>query len=98
MPKVQEYFEALQKINPQLKLQLITVLNDEDTSLWQTFITEKKLQNWINVRAKGAIRDFQKEFNAYANPNFVLTNKEGIIILKSCNPKALNEVLKQQNK
>jgi thiol-disulfide isomerase/thioredoxin len=98
MPKVQEYFEALQKINPQLKLQLIAVLNDEDTSLWQTFITEKKLQNWINVRAKGAIRDFQKEFNAYANPNFVLTNKEGIIILKSCNPKALNEVLKQQNK
>ncbi|MFT7351826.1 MAG: hypothetical protein ACI9XR_001585 [Flavobacterium sp.] len=99
MPKVQEYFEALQKMNPLLKLQLIAVLNDDDdAALWQKFISDKKLQNWINVKAKEGIRDFQKDFNAYANPNFVLTNKEGIIILKTSNPKALNEVFTRQNK
>lgn len=58
----------------------------------------KKLQNWINVKAKGETRDFQKDFNSYANPNFVLTNKKGIIILKTYNPKALNEVFTRQNK
>jgi thiol-disulfide isomerase/thioredoxin len=98
MPKVQEYFEALQKNNPFLKFQLIAVLNDDDTSLWQKFITDKKIQNWKNVKTKGETRDFQKDFNAYANPNFVLTDKVGTIILKSYNAKALNEVFTRQNK
>jgi thiol-disulfide isomerase/thioredoxin len=98
MPKVQEYFEALKKMNPLLKLQLIAILNDDDASLWQKFISEKKLHNWINVKAKGETRDFQKDFNAYANPNFVLTDKDGKILLKTYNPKALNEVFTRQNK
>ena len=94
MPFANSTFESLKNKYPNKKIQLIAVLNDPDESKWQSFIVERKISNWLNLKSNDSKRTYQNDFNAYSNPNFFLIDKKGIVLLKSFNPMAIEELIK----
>ena len=96
MPFANSTFETLKNKYPNKKIQLIAVLNDPDESKWQSFIVERKISNWLNLKSNDSKRTYQNDFNAYSNPNFFLIDKKGIVLLKSFNPMAIEELIKNK--
>lgn len=94
MPFANSTFESLKNKYPNKKIQLIAVLNDPDESKWQQFISERKISNWLNLKSNDPKRTYQNDFNAYSNPNFFLIDKKGTVLLKSFNPMAIEELIK----
>lgn len=94
MPFANSTFESLKNKYPNKKIQLIAVLNDPDESKWQQFISERKISNWLNLKSNDPKKTYQNDFNAYSNPNFFLIDKKGTVLLKSFNPMAIEELIK----
>lgn len=97
MPIVSDFFENLKTKFPDKKIQLIAILNEDEEALWESFIAEKKLSNWINLKCTDLSKQYKIDFNAFSNPSYVFINKSGNIILKSFNSKAIEEIIKAGN-
>ncbi|WP_396211546.1 TlpA family protein disulfide reductase [Flavobacterium sp.] len=93
MPVVSASFQNLKNRYPAKKIQLIAVINDADESDWTQFISEKKLDSWLNLKSQDSKRKYQEDFNAYSNPSYFLINKSGDVILKTFNIKAIEELI-----
>jgi thiol-disulfide isomerase/thioredoxin len=93
MPVVSASFQNLKNRCPAKKIQLIAVINDADESDWTQFISEKKLDSWLNLKSQDSKRKYQEDFNAYSNPSYFLINKSGDVILKTFNIKAIEELI-----
>jgi thioredoxin-related protein len=93
MPVVSASFQNLKNRYPAKKIQLIAVINDADESNWTQFISEKKLDSWLNLKSQDSKRKYQEDFNAYSNPSYFLINKSGDLILKTFNIKAIEELI-----
>ena len=97
MPVVSDSFKNLKNKYPTKNIQLIGVINDADESNWTLFISEKKLDYWLNLKSPDSKRKYQEDFNAYSNPSYFLINKSGDVILKTFNIKAIEELIKSTN-
>jgi len=93
MPVVSDSFKNLKNKYPTKNIQLIGVINDADESNWTQFISEKKLDSWLNLKSQDSKRKYQEDFNAYSNPSYFLINKSGDVILKTFNIKAIEELI-----
>ncbi len=93
MPVVSDSFKNLKNKYPTKNIQLIGVINDADESNWTQFISEKKLDYWLNLKSPDSKRKYQEDFNAYSNPSYFLINKSGDVILKTFNIKAIEELI-----
>ena len=93
MPVVSASFQNLKNKYPTKNIQLIGVINDADESNWTLFISEKKLDYWLNLKSPDSKRKYQEDFNAYSNPSYFLINKSGDVILKTFNIKAIEELI-----
>ncbi len=93
MPVVSASFQNLKNKYPTKNIQLIGVINDADESNWTQFISEKKLDYWLNLKSPDSKRKYQEDFNAYSNPSYFLINKSGDVILKTFNIKAIEELI-----
>lgn len=93
MPVVSDSFKNLKNKYPTKNIQLIGVINDADESNWTQFISEKKLDYWLNLKSPDSKRKYQEDFNAYSNPSFFLINKLGIVVIKTFNIKAIEELI-----
>ena len=94
MPVVSDSFKNLKNKYPTKNIQLIGVINDADESNWSQFISEKKLEDWLNLKSIDSKRKYQEDFNAYSNPSYFLINKSGDVILKTFNIKAIEGLIK----
>ena len=93
MPLVNTSIQNLKNKYPAKNIQLIAVINDIDESNWTQFISEKKLDSWLNLKSTDSKRKYQEDFNAYSNPSYFLINKSGDVILKTFNIKAIEELI-----
>jgi hypothetical protein len=93
MPVVSASLQNLKNKYPTKNIQLIGVINDADESNWTQFISEKKLDSWLNLKSPDSKRKYQEDFNAYSNPSYFLINKSGDVILKTFNIKAIEELI-----
>lgn len=93
MPVVSASFQNLKNRYPAKNIQLIAVINDADESNWTQFISEKKLDSWLNLKSQDSKRKYQEDFNAYSNPSYFLINKSGDVILKTFNIKAIEGLI-----
>jgi hypothetical protein len=93
MPVVSASFQNLKNRYPAKKIQLIAVINDADESDWTQFISEKKLDSWLNLKSQDSKRKYHEDFNAYSNPSYFLINKSGDVILKTFNFNAIEELI-----
>jgi hypothetical protein len=79
---------------PAKNTQWVTILNDRDENKWIEFLEKNQLeQSSINLKSLDPNRTYQYSLNAYSNPSYFLLNKEGKVLLKSFNNKAILEII-----
>lgn len=93
IPKVKLSMEEFQK-KYNKKIQMVSVLNDTDTSMWEKFIENSKISSWINLKSIDPEKKYQQDLNTFSNPTFFFVDKKGKILLKSFNTEAIEEILK----
>jgi thiol-disulfide isomerase/thioredoxin len=97
MPIAQNFLGQLKNFYKTHSIQVVTVLNDDDElALWSKFITDYKIENWINLKSTDQKKKYQDDFNAHGNPDFFLIDSSGKILLKSFNPYALADIFKEK--
>lgn len=90
-PKVASYIASLRSSG--VDIQSVAYLNTPDDKKWQSFVQEKGLENWINVKSKNNDRKYVEQLEISSNPNFLLLNSEGKVLLKKYNQQEINRIL-----
>jgi thiol-disulfide isomerase/thioredoxin len=94
MPEIKKFMDNLKEKYPAKNTQWVTILNDRDENKWIEFLEKNKLeQSAINLKSLDPNRTYQYSLNAYSNPSYFLLNKEGKVLLKSFNNKAILEII-----
>lgn len=76
------------------KTEWVTILNDKEEDKWLPFIEKNQLETAaINLKSLDPNRGYQQVLNAYSNPCYFLLDREGKVILKSFNNKAILEII-----
>jgi thiol-disulfide isomerase/thioredoxin len=94
MPEIKKFMDNLKEKYPAKNTQWVTILNDREENKWIEFLEKNQLeQSAINLKSLDQNRAYQYSLNAYSNPSYFLLNKEGKILLKSFNNKAILEII-----
>lgn len=94
MPEIKKFMDNLKEKFPAKNTQWVTILNDRDENKWIEFLEKNQLeQSAINLKSLDPNRTYQYSLNAYSNPSYFLLNKEGKVLLKSFNNKAILEII-----
>ena len=94
MPEIKKFMDNLKEKYPAKNTQWVTILNDREENKWMEFLEKNQLeQSAINLKSLDQNRAYQYSLNAYSNPSYFLLNKEGKILLKSFNNKAILEII-----
>ena len=94
MPEIKKFMDNLKEKYPIKNTQLVTILNDRDENKWIEFLEKNQLdKSAINLKSLDPNRTYQYNLNAYSNPTYFLLNKEGKVLLKSFNNKAILEII-----
>lgn len=79
---------------PNKKTQWVTILNDIDETKWLEFLEKNQLESAaINLKSIDPSKTYQYQLNVYSNPSYFLLDKEGKVMLKSFNNKAILEII-----
>ena len=94
IPEIKKFMVNLKETNPNKKTAWVTILNDKEEDKWLPFIEKNQLETAaINLKSLDPNRAYQQVLNAYSNPCYFLLDKEGKIVLKSFNNKAILEII-----
>ena len=94
MPEIKKFMDNLKEKYPIKNTQWVTILNDRDENKWIEFLEKNQLdKSAINLKSLDPNRTYQYNLNAYSNPTYFLLNKEGKVLLKSFNNKAILEII-----
>jgi thiol-disulfide isomerase/thioredoxin len=94
MPEIKKFMDNLKEKYPAKNTKWVTILNDRDENKWIEFLEKNQLeQSAINLKSLDPNRTYQYSLNAYSNPSYFLLNKEGKVLLKSFNNKAILEII-----
>lgn len=90
-PGIVTYIASLR--NSGADIQSVAYLNTPDDKKWTTFVKEKGLESWINVKSKNNDRTYVEKLEISSNPNFLLLNSEGKVLLKKYNQQEISKIL-----
>lgn len=94
MPEIRKFMTNLKEKFPNKKTQWVTILNDIDETKWLEFLEKNQLESAaINLKSIDLTKAYQHQLNAYSNPTYFLLDKEGKVVLKSFNNKAILEII-----
>jgi thiol-disulfide isomerase/thioredoxin len=94
MPEIKKFMDNLKEKYPIKNTQWVTILNDRDENKWIEFLEKNQLdKSAINLKSLDPNRTYQYNLNTYSNPTYFLLNKEGKVLLKSFNNKAILEII-----
>uniref|UniRef100_UPI001B717482 TlpA family protein disulfide reductase n=1 Tax=Flavobacterium sp. TaxID=239 RepID=UPI001B717482 len=94
IPEIKKFMVNLKETNPNKKTAWVTILNDKEEDKWLPFIEKNQLETAaINLKSLDPNRAYQQALNAYSNPCYFLLDKEGKVVLKSFNNKAILEII-----
>jgi len=82
MPEIQKFFTE-NKFSKDVKV--VAFLNVETDKQWKKFVEDYHIQNWLNVKSKGSDMKYQTDLGVFGNPNFLLLDKQGKVVLKNYN-------------
>ena len=94
IPKNKLTLETLRSKYPNKILQFVSVLNDTDETKWETFLPKVGIENWLNLKTVNHNMAYQEMYSTYTNPNYIMLNRKGEVILKSYNIKAIEDLIK----
>ncbi|MBD3903611.1 thioredoxin family protein [Chryseobacterium sp. Ch-15] len=90
-PGIVDYIVSLR--NSGTDIQSVAYLNTPDDKKWQSFVQEKGLQNWVNVKSKNNDRKYVEKLEISSNPSFLLLDSEGKVLLKKYNQQEIAKIL-----
>ncbi|MFL9834604.1 TlpA family protein disulfide reductase [Chryseobacterium terrae] len=90
-PGIATYITSLK--NSGADIQSVAYLNTPDDKKWQSFVQEKGLQNWINVKSKNNDRTYVEKLEISSNPNFLLLDSQGKVLSKKYNQQEIAKIL-----
>ena len=94
MPEIKKFMANLKEKYPAKNTQWVTILNDTDETKWIEFLDKNQLdKSAINLKSIDSTKAYQHQLNAYSNPTYFLLDKEGKVVLKSFNNKAILEII-----
>jgi len=94
MPELKKFMANLKEKYPAKNTQWVTILNDTDETKWIEFLEKNQLESAaINLKSIDPTKAYQHQLNAYSNPTYFLLDKEGKVVLKSFNNKAILEII-----
>ena len=94
MPEIKKFMVNIKEKYPNKKTAWVAILNDKEEDKWLPFIEKNQLDTAaINLKSLDPNRAYQQTLNAYSNPCYFLVNKEGKVMLKSFNNKAILEII-----
>ena len=94
IPEIKKFMVNIKEKYPNKKTEWVTILNDKEEDKWLPFIEKNQLETAaINLKSLDPNRAYQQVLNAYSNPCYFLLDKEGKVVLKSFNNKAILEII-----
>jgi hypothetical protein len=94
IPEIKKFMVNIKTANSNKKTAWVTILNDKEEDKWLPFIEKNQLETAaINLKSLDPNRAYQQALNAYSNPCYFLLDKEGKVVLKSFNNKAILEII-----
>lgn len=94
IPEIKKFMVNIKEKFPNKKTEWVTILNDKEEDKWLPFIEKNQLETAaINLKSLDPNRAYQQVLNAYSNPCYFLLDREGKVILKSFNNKAILEII-----
>lgn len=90
-PGIATYIASLK--NSGVDIQSVSYLNTPDDKKWATFVKEKGLESWINVKSKNNDRTYVEKLEISSNPNFLLLDSQGKVLLKKYNQQEIAKIL-----
>jgi thiol-disulfide isomerase/thioredoxin len=94
IPEIKKFMVNIKEKYPNKKTEWVTILNDKEEDKWLPFIEKNQLETAaINLKSLDPNRAYQQVLNAYSNPCYFLLDREGKVILKSFNNKAILEII-----
>ena len=94
IPEIKKFMVNIKEKDPNKKTEWVTILNDKEEDKWLPFIEKNQLETAaINLKSLDPNRAYQQVLNAYSNPCYFLLDREGKVILKSFNNKAILEIM-----
>jgi thiol-disulfide isomerase/thioredoxin len=94
IPEIKKFMVNIKEKYPNKKTEWVTILNDKEEDKWLPFIEKNQLETAaINLKSLDPNRAYQQVLNAYSNPCYFLLDKDGKVILKSFNNKAILEII-----
>jgi thiol-disulfide isomerase/thioredoxin len=94
IPEIKKFMVNVKEKYPNKKTEWVTILNDKEEDKWLPFIEKNQLETAaINLKSLDPNRAYQQILNAYSNPCYFLLDKEGKVVLKSFNNKAILEII-----
>ena len=94
IPEIKKFMVNIKEKFPNKKTEWVTILNDKEEDKWLPFIEKNQLETAaINLKSIDPNRAYQQALNAYSNPCYFLLDKEGKVVLKSFNNKAILEII-----
>lgn len=82
MPKIVKYFNENKFSKDIMVLGFLNTTND---TKWKKFVEDYQMQNWLNVKSKDNNDKYQENLGVFANPNYLLLNRKGEVVLKNYN-------------
>ena len=80
MPEIQKFFKE-SKFRKDVKI--VAFLNTATDQHWKKFVEDYQMQDWLNVKSKNNSDKYQEELGVFANPNYLLLNRKGEVVLKN---------------
>jgi thiol-disulfide isomerase/thioredoxin len=94
IPEIKKFMVNIKEKYPNKKTEWVTILNDKEEDKWLPFIEKHQLETAaINLKSLDPNRAYQQILNSYSNPCYFLLDKEGKVVLKSFNNKAILEII-----
>lgn len=82
MPEIVKYFNENKFSKDIMVLGFLNTTND---TKWKKFVEDYQMQNWLNVKSKDNNDKYQENLGVFANPNYLLLNRKGEVVLKNYN-------------
>lgn len=96
IPKIVQEINDLEK-DKNLTIGKIAILNVQNSTLWQQFVKDNKMDYWTHITYLKNDTTTQNLLDVFSNPSYFLTDQKGKILLKTYHLSFIKNYLNQLN-
>ncbi len=90
VPKLYKYIQEMKADD--IDIQVLAIYTQLERKVWEKFIEDKELYDWINAYDKYYFTDFRNKYDIYSTPTIYLLDKDKKIIGKRVTPEQVEKI------